>query len=272
MEVYVDLNNVSKLLPAVLDRVTEINWLGDFQGLIQRQIAKQYCFPSMLDNGRFYSLDLISYMPYKHESMEFWITLSKISKGKGIRFLHAYKGKGVGRSGACITPEECKINFTVPSDTTLKIESPKYSKEIRPRILHSFLDSFSLASPTLISNFLLTEKNPYSTGDSGEEGLYRLERSSTLGERREMLDFEKVITDCITDISTKSDDNLSNTSSNNLASVKAALLLILANSSERVDGDWTQSKFAGGNIRVRSPHGMPCTKQFPPREQQSVIW
>ena len=33
MEVYVDLNNVSKLLPAVLDRVTEINRLDDFQGL-----------------------------------------------------------------------------------------------------------------------------------------------------------------------------------------------------------------------------------------------
>ena len=49
-----------------------------------------------------------------------------------------------------------------------------------------------------------------------------------------MLDSEKVITDYITDISTKSDDNLSNTSSDTLASVKAALLLTLANSSERI--------------------------------------
>ena len=50
-----------------------------------------------------------------------------------------------------------------------------------------------------------------------------------------MLDSEKkVITDYITDISTKSDDNLSNTSRDTLASVKAALLLTLANSSERI--------------------------------------
>ena len=85
-----------------------------------------------------------------------------------------------------------------------------------------------------------------------------------------MLDSEKkVITDYITDISTKSDDNLSNTSSDTLASIKAALLLTLANSSERIkqlrsfivrrkrtvddllkqaDGDWTKSKFAGGNM------------------------
>ena len=99
-----------------------------------------------------------------------------------------------------------------------------------------------------------------------------------------MLDSEKkVITDYITDISTKSDDNHSNTSSDTLASVKAALLLTLANSSEPIkqlrilivrrkrtvddllkqaDGDWTKNKFAGGNIRVRSPHGVPYIKQL----------
>ena len=56
--------------------------------------------------------------------------------------------------GACITPKKCKINFAVPSDTTLKIESPKYDNiEIRTGILHSCLDSFSLASPTPISTW-----------------------------------------------------------------------------------------------------------------------
>ena len=100
-----------------------------------------------------------------------------------------------------------------------------------------------------------------------------------------MLDSEKKVnTDYITDISTKSDDNLSNSSSDTLASVKTALLLTLANSSERIkqlrilivrrkrtvddllkqaDGDWTKSKFAGGNIRVRSPHSVPYIKQLP---------
>ena len=110
--------------------------------------------------------------------------------------------------------------------TTLQIESPKCYKEIWPVILHSCLYSFSLASPATISNYYLpTAKKPYSIGDSGEEDLYGMENSPALGERRERLDSEKmVITDCITGISTKSDDNLSNTSSDNLASVKAALL------------------------------------------------
>ena len=180
-------------------------------------------------------------------------------------------GKGVERSGACITPKECKIDFAVPYETTLQIESPKYQKEIWPGILHSCLDSFSLASPTPISNYFLpTARKTYSVGDSGEEDLYGMERSPALGERRERLDSEKnVITDCIIGISIKSDDNLSNTSSDNLTYVKAALLLTLAKSTERIkqlrmlmvddllkqaDGDWTKSKFAGGNMRVRSPH------------------
>ena len=60
----------------------------------------------------------------------------------------------------------------------------------------------------LLSNFLLT----------------------ALGKREERLDSEKKVTaDHITDISSKSDDNLSNTSSANLASFKAALLLTLVN-------------------------------------------
>ena len=35
MEVYVDLKNVSKLLPAVLDRMTEMNRLKAFEGLLK---------------------------------------------------------------------------------------------------------------------------------------------------------------------------------------------------------------------------------------------
>ena len=102
MEVFVDLNNVSKLLPAVLDIVTEMNRLEAFQGLLKA---------FMLAIGRCYSLDSISFMRYKRESMDFRIALAKIFKGKGIHFLRGYKGKGSGRSGACITPRECKINL-----------------------------------------------------------------------------------------------------------------------------------------------------------------
>ena len=42
MEVYVDLNNVSKLLLAVLDRVTEINRLEDIQGLLKSITSTPY--------------------------------------------------------------------------------------------------------------------------------------------------------------------------------------------------------------------------------------
>ena len=155
-----------------------------------------------------------------------------------------------------MTPKEWKINFAVPLETTLKLESPKYNKDIWPRILHPCLGSFSLASPTPIS-LSFDGKNIYIALTTPVKKICKEWKDHQHWENA-----GKVITDCIADISTKSDVNFSNTSSDNLASVKAALLWILAHS----------SKFAGGNIRVRSPHGEPYIKQLPLREQQSFIW
>ena len=66
MEVCEDLNNVSKLLPANLDRMTEIIRLGDFQGLLKAIgegiLQNDIALYLMLDIGRFYSLDSISYV------------------------------------------------------------------------------------------------------------------------------------------------------------------------------------------------------------------
>ena len=287
MEVYVDLNNVSKLLPAVPDRVTEINSLGDFRRLLKAIgediLQNNIAFHLMLDIGRF-----IAWI---------WFRLSVMNKNQwtfGSHFLNFSMAGG----WICVAITERVWDVPVCAShlkkaKPLKIESPKYNKETRPGILHSCLDAFSLVQRRY-QIFYWRQKNSYSVGDSGEEDLQGLERSPTLGERRERLDSEnKVITDCITDISTKSDDQLSNTWSDNLASVKAALLWTLANSSERIkqlrilivrrkrtvddllkqaDGDSTKSKFAGGNIRVRSPHGVAYIKQLPLREQQPVIW
>ena len=91
-----------------------------------------------------------------------------------------------------------------------------------------------------------------------------MERSPALGERRERLDSEKkVITDCITDISTKSDDNLSNTSSDNSSErIKQLRILIVRRKRtvddllKQADGDWTKSKFAGETYELG--HFMAC--------------
>ena len=157
MEVCEDLNNVSKLLPAILDRVTEINRLEDLQGLLKaiREgiLQNDIAFYLMLDIGPFYSLDSISSMRYEQESMGFGLYFLKFSRVRGHIFCLATRERVWDFPGACITPKQCKINFAVPSDTTLKIESSKYNKEIRPGILNSCLDSFSLASPTPISTW-----------------------------------------------------------------------------------------------------------------------
>ena len=100
MEVCEDLNKVSKLLPAILDRVTETNRLEDIQGLLTAIglgiLQNDIAFYLMLDIGRFYSLDSISSMRYERESMDFRIIFSKLFKGKGTNFSAWLQGKGFG--------------------------------------------------------------------------------------------------------------------------------------------------------------------------------
>ena len=62
----------------------------------------------------------------------------------------------------------------------------------------------------------------------------------------------KVVTDCIADINTKSDDNFSNTSSDNLASVKAALLLTLAKGTNKTTSIFyfEEEVYGGGLIEA----------------------
>ena len=103
--------------------------------------------------------------------MDFWITFSKTFNGKGVHFCVATRVRVWDVPVLASQLKNAKINLAVPSDTTLKIESSKYSKEIR----HSCLYSFSLASPTPKSNFLLTAKTLYSVGDYGKEDLYGLD-------------------------------------------------------------------------------------------------
>ena len=107
MEVCEDLNNVSKLLPAILDRVTEINRLEDLQallkaigeGILQNDIA----FYLMLDIGRFYSLDSISSLRYEHESMGFGLYFLKFSRVRRHIFCLATRERVWDFPGACIT-------------------------------------------------------------------------------------------------------------------------------------------------------------------------
>ncbi len=97
-------------------------------------ILQNVAFHLLLDVGLFYSLSSVSNMRYSEQSLSFWLIVQKLFKGRGINFFRGYKAEGIGR-GEQITPQECNINFIVPSDRVLQRESAVYK-------LDSSMDSF----------------------------------------------------------------------------------------------------------------------------------
>jgi hypothetical protein len=89
-------------------------------GFLQNNIA----FHLLLDIGRFYGQTEISQMRYSKATLDFWITIKHLFKGKGLSFFRGYKGCGAEvNSNNCISPQNCRINFVVPSDKILNKES-----------------------------------------------------------------------------------------------------------------------------------------------------
>ena len=76
--------------------------------------------------------------------------------------------RGFGMFWWLLHTNECKINFAVPPDTTLKTESSKYSNATRSEVSHSCLNSFSLANPNTDIQVSIDGKNLRSFGDPSE--------------------------------------------------------------------------------------------------------
>ena len=132
-ETNTDYSNVYKLIPAAIHEMEKMNRLDDFTSLLSvigtGIMNSNIAFHLILDVARFYSLESIASMRYSEESMDFWLTVFKLFKRKGVNFFRGFKGEGLGGQGGVISPRDCAINFAVPSDSTLKEESAMYKDD-----------------------------------------------------------------------------------------------------------------------------------------------
>lgn len=138
-----------ELIPHVIDRLLAIGRLDDFVAVLRAlnrgHLEQNIALHLLLDVGKFYSQDGgISQMRYSQDTMDFWATVSKLFKGRGINFFRGFKGQGIGDRGGRIKPEDCKINVAVPSDTTLNKFASQFTLDINnPGIITEALDSFT---------------------------------------------------------------------------------------------------------------------------------
>ena len=89
------------------------------------------------------------HMCYKETTLTFWATVQKLFKGKGVNFFRGFKGQGLlWESEDAINPNECSINFAVPSDHTLRDFTSKFNMELlHPGVMTTPLEAYCDAFP-----------------------------------------------------------------------------------------------------------------------------
>ena len=105
--------------------------------------------------------------------MNIWITVYKLFKARGVNFFRGYKGQRLGQEDGAINPKDSSINFAVPSDKTLRLESEKYKINVNdPGIIQTTLDIFAeKQNGEDVKLCIDGKKLAYGHGNSGEEHL-----------------------------------------------------------------------------------------------------
>ena len=177
---------LESLLPDILNEVSSMGdgYVDDFLSLM-KAISKGHLNDNIgfhlysLDMGRFYGNESVQAMRYNEETMAFWTTIEKLFKGRGINFFRGYKARGLSSDAK---PEDCRINWIVPSDKILK----KYRDQIitdvnEPGLMQATLNTFADRNPGAHVKVSMDAKTMiYSNADNSEENFGGLEPSPTL--------------------------------------------------------------------------------------------
>ena len=84
----------------------------------------------LLDIVRAYAISCTNSMRYNREALDFWVTFWRLSKVRGIYFMRVIRV-----TASCLRKlfvqcqHQCRINFAVPSDTTLQREITEHKIE-----------------------------------------------------------------------------------------------------------------------------------------------
>ena len=199
-----DLSKLWNILPDVINLLKSIGRSEDFISVLSSLADKTLSIQNislhlLLDIGQFLKQNTIFNMRYHKTSLDFWVIVQKLFKGKGVRFFRGLKASGLQERPSDmgpVKPGECAINFIVPSDTILKRESSKFRIDSEhPGLLHSAIMSFAEGATNRDVKLAFDGKKIAIGFGShlGEEDLSGHEQQPTLTERRQRLEDEKQV-------------------------------------------------------------------------------
>ena len=91
-------------------------------------------------------------MTYSQQSMDFWLCVLKLLGGPSLRFFSGPKGSGEIN----YDPNMCKINFAVPSLSTLLRQNTDIPKQIMPSVFTDIIENISLKQNLSCNEYILS--------------------------------------------------------------------------------------------------------------------
>ena len=235
-------NAIYASMPQVISKLRAIgrdeNFLSLLTAIAEGHLDENIALHLILDVGAFYGKHCINNIRFSEESLSFWVTVSKLFKGKGLNFFRGYKGECLNLEHGAIRPRDCLINFAVPSDPTIVNTASKYRIDVeRPGIIETTLQAYSERHADEDCKLCIDGKKlAYGVGNAGEEDLCGFETSPTLKEREKRHSEEITNLKGCKDMLNAVDEtclnhNLQAESQHNL---KAALLVAINHMSSRI--------------------------------------
>ena len=207
----IDMQSILPLLPKVVELMQSVGRNDDFVAVLKAISDKTLSVNNialhlLLDIGQFLRQNTVYNIRYHQTTLNFWTVFHKLFKGKGIRFFRGLKAGGLmgprDELGP-VKPQECGINFIVPSDNILKREGDLYRTEAsKPGILKTTLELFAKTQSNPDVKLAFDGKKiAMGFGKSlGEEDLGGYEEKPTLEEREQRLKREISLFDDVLNI------------------------------------------------------------------------
>ena len=157
---------------------------------------------SALDFARFRNLKDTRNMTYLQQSMDFWLWVLKLLGGPSLRLFSGPKGSGETN----YDPNMCRINFAVPSLSTLLRQNTDIPKQIMPSDFMDIIENISLKQNLSCNEYILSYDGKgvaqgFRGPNFGDISLWGLEGPPTLEEEQKRLDEElKLSANLVTDI------------------------------------------------------------------------
>ena len=161
---------------------------------------------SALDFACFRNLKDTQNMTYSQQSMDFWLCILKLLGGPSLRLFSGPKGSGE----TSYDPNMCKINFAVPSLSTLLRQNTDIPKQIMPSVFTDIIENICLKQNLSSNEYILSHDGKgVAQGFRGPNfrdiSLWGLEGPPTLEEEQKHLDEElKLSQNLVTDINEES--------------------------------------------------------------------